>query len=84
MFRETTEMILKDNLGHYHCSDCLEHQIKIKQLQKQLELIQKELYLQQKYGKRPPILKEVIHHPRQPRTSQCLYGIKAWDEYIYE
>lgn len=28
-------------------------------------------------------LVEVIHHSAQPRDSQCLYGIAAWDEYVY-
>lgn len=26
---------------------------------------------------------EVIHHPARPRDSQCLYGVPAWDEFVY-
>jgi hypothetical protein len=28
-------------------------------------------------------LVRVIHHPKRERTSTCLYGAKAWDQYVY-
>lgn len=82
MFGEDKIMaIFNDNT---YCIECVEKQLKIETLQKQIEFLMKELDLYKVTYSRPRVLKEVVHHPAKPRTSQCLYGIKAWDEYIYE
>lgn len=62
----------------------IRQQVIIEQQQKEIRFLTKELSLYRRCYKRPSILKEVIHHPSRPRDSICLYGISAWDEYIYE
>lgn len=55
----------------------------VEDLQRQLRFIEKELRLYKSVYPRPKILKEVIHHPPHSRSSSCLYGSPAWDEYKY-
>jgi len=66
------------------CSDCMMYQYEIEQLRKNIKYLTKELNLYKSHYTRPKILKEVIHHPARPKDSQCLYGVLAWDEYVYE
>lgn len=64
--------------------DWAEKELLIQNLTKQLDVLGKELRLYQRWCSRPKILKEIIHHSAVPRDSQCLYGARAYDEYIYE
>jgi len=66
------------------CIKCLEWQLKFENLQRRYSFLIKELDLYRNNYPRPIIVKEIIHHPAQKRTSTCLYGKPAWDEIIYE
>ncbi len=61
-----------------------EKELLIQRLKKEIDCLSKELDLYQKWCARPKVLKGVIHHKAVPRDSQCLYGSKAYDQYIYE
>ncbi|KKK72163.1 hypothetical protein LCGC14_2906650 [marine sediment metagenome] len=54
------------------------------EMQKEIDYLRKELSLYQRWCARPKVLKEVIHHKAALRDSQCLYGSKAYDQYVYE
>ena len=77
-------MLLQDEHGRFSCTECPALMFKIEQLQREKLFLMKELDLYRTNCKRPKVLKEVIHHPSRPRDSQCLLGVRAWDEYVYE
>ena len=56
----------------------------IEQQQKEIRALEKELQLYKKQYSRPVIIKKIIHHPARPRDSICLYGIRAYEEIVYE
>ena len=67
-----------------NCPENLRQQYIIEQQQKEIRALEKELQLYKKQYPRPVIIKEIIHHPARPRDSICLYGIRAYEEIVYE
>jgi hypothetical protein len=64
------------------CIACYEKMLQIEQLEARINFLEKELELYRQHYARPIIIKEIIHHPTQPRDSQCLYGKSAYDEIV--